>query len=598
MKRGNLKHWTAIDDCSNLLFFSQLVNELLFDYSIPSNRISTLNTRYLCLDAMNTIYTIERKGVPEGTLKPIVEELFESISNDIALSYYPIEPLSFFVKQNKEKYVKSSKPSDLSYEESKSTVEALYQLYFSNDSYYESLKTEIIKIILDNKTEDQPKLFRLTKSLLTELVNSGYSAPYIFDIMNRNFWNAKEDISVPNKIDDFFNAFSFEKSNFDVVFVVDKNKMSKVAKFIERIQLDDSLDARFNSKSELRFLDIKEGKAFLTIACDSFDPFSAQKFAIETLLLDIALYKLYDHNFQYDIKNELCGIYDESQFYKKAKDISAVAKMHTPSNIKISNSLSTTIQALDSLIEYDNNADFRSILNAIQFHSHSLSSIPAENQLLDLWSIFESVLNISNKHTADRIQQICKYLVPILKRNYIYSLISQLSSDIKNYSEDEYKKITDNATDELSIIKKVFEFVSLDENASERNLFLSSCSDYPLLVERINYYNQVFSTTKTVYDFIEKHARRVRWQVMRIYRNRNLIIHNGESMPYLSLLVENLHSYVDDFLSYAFDRVSEGNSIDSMCQELFVKECIWENCYSPNKGIKLTKEHTSELLTF
>ena len=31
MKKGDLSHWLDISSCSNLLFFSQLVNELLFD---------------------------------------------------------------------------------------------------------------------------------------------------------------------------------------------------------------------------------------------------------------------------------------------------------------------------------------------------------------------------------------------------------------------------------------------------------------------------------------------------------------------------------------------------------------------------------------
>lgn len=44
MKQGDLSQWNNIEACKNLLFFAQLVNELLFDYSIPSNRISTLNS--------------------------------------------------------------------------------------------------------------------------------------------------------------------------------------------------------------------------------------------------------------------------------------------------------------------------------------------------------------------------------------------------------------------------------------------------------------------------------------------------------------------------------------------------------------------------
>ena len=81
---------------------------------------------------------------------------------------------------------------------------------------------------------------------------------------------------------------------------------------------------------------------------------------------------------------------------------------------------------------------------------------------------------------------------------------------------------------------------------------------------------------------MDKHGERVRWQVMRIYRNRNLIIHNGKSMPYMRLLIENLHSYVDDFLSYSIRSLSEGHDIESMCQELFVKECRWNTYFQKN----------------
>ena len=34
MNKGNTKKWTNIEACENLLFFAQLVKELLFDYSI------------------------------------------------------------------------------------------------------------------------------------------------------------------------------------------------------------------------------------------------------------------------------------------------------------------------------------------------------------------------------------------------------------------------------------------------------------------------------------------------------------------------------------------------------------------------------------
>ena len=97
MKKGNVQRWTAIESCQNLLFFSELINELLFDYSIPSNRISTLNSHYLCIDALSAIEGIEFAGVPEGTIKPIVEELHSSLSKDVLFMRKGEKPLKYFI---------------------------------------------------------------------------------------------------------------------------------------------------------------------------------------------------------------------------------------------------------------------------------------------------------------------------------------------------------------------------------------------------------------------------------------------------------------------------------------------------------------------
>ena len=97
MKQGDLQKWTDIEGCVNLLFFSELVNELLFDYSIPSNRVGTLNSHFLCIDAINTIGTIDSNGVPEGTLKPIAQELYTSLQKDPVYFECEDSPISYFV---------------------------------------------------------------------------------------------------------------------------------------------------------------------------------------------------------------------------------------------------------------------------------------------------------------------------------------------------------------------------------------------------------------------------------------------------------------------------------------------------------------------
>lgn len=188
MIKGKLATWTNIDDCQNLLFFAQLANELLFDFSIPSNRLPTLNSHYLCFDATEAIKYIDNYGVPEGTLKPIIEELHTSLSKDVLFKSYECSPLDFFVKYCNGKYRRTTRPDELNHAELKQLVTALNQKFFSGQDYYIALKEKIIQIVTDNLSSEQGDLFQLTKSLLTELVNSGYHHNYLYDHINRVFF--------------------------------------------------------------------------------------------------------------------------------------------------------------------------------------------------------------------------------------------------------------------------------------------------------------------------------------------------------------------------------------------------------------------------
>lgn len=596
MKQGNLDKWTNISNCKNLLFFSQLVNELLFDYSIPSNRISTLNSHYLCVDALNAINGIETQGVPEGTLKPIMEELYVALQKDSAFKSLPKNPLSYFVKCENNKYRQSSKVSELNYEELKRIALSISTRFFSDNLYYELLKSNIINIVNDNQESDQQDLFRLVKSLLTELINSGYSQKYIFFIMNRLFWSPKAEITSPQYIESFFSYFPLEKRKYSIVFIVNKAKMSTLSKFATEIPFVETLEPRTNSHIERQFLKKKNEEMFLIFEEEAFDPFQAAETERELLEYIVSFYRLHDHNFRYNMTTVRCGVYGEDDFFIIGQGVNAVSHIKMPSDRKIVKNMQALMDALKSVISKNLYQDYSSLMNAALFHAQSLDSKFEKNQLLDFWAIFEAVLDISNKHTSDRILQVCSYLVPILKRQYIYSLFLQLAGDIKNYSETDYRNIIGTATEEKEIVQKICEFTLLDQRMNDRATFLSTCADFPLLKERIEYYSNTLSTPAQVYTFVEKHAERVRWQIMRIYRNRNLIVHNGNSMPYLGLLIENLHSYVDDFLSYSIYALSKGHDINSMCQELFSKECEWIAMFSGKKG-SLNSDIISEMLS-
>lgn len=223
MKKGNLEKWTDIDSCQNLLFFSQLVNELLFDYSIPSNRISTLNSHYLCIDAIRAINDIENNDIREGSLKPIAEEFYTELKKDPIFQQND-GPLNYFIKQQKYNIVKCQRVDDMNFRELKNSITAINKLFFHKDNYFNELKFKIIQIVKNNVKNEQQTLFRVTKSLLTELKNMGYSLKYIYMVMDSLFWNPKTIIDSPDKIELFFQHFILKANKYTVIFKCKKNK--------------------------------------------------------------------------------------------------------------------------------------------------------------------------------------------------------------------------------------------------------------------------------------------------------------------------------------------------------------------------------------
>lgn len=582
MRKGYVDRWTNIENCNNLLFFAQVVDELIFDYSIPSHRLPTLNSHYLCFDAINTIKDIDNHGVPEGTLRPIVEELYFSLENDPVFTS-DNSPLKYFVKEQHGKYVRVYNPNDLSYIERRNVVFSLYKRIFNGNSYFQKLEEKIIEMVEKNDHTDQAALFSLTKSLITELVNVGYDQRYIRDVLIYNFFNKKTEVSSSVQIENFFSAFIFEQKKYTVIMIADQS-LNNILLGDDSIEIRNIVNAKTKIEEERLFL-VKADteKYYIFKEIEALDPYSAAGMVEFGVNSKLSLYRLYDHDFNSPMEKCKFIVYDLDSYYTIVnKQKSAVQRRRKPKTSTIQQKMSLT----EKILEKRNNAIL--LLLASNLHSLSLMSNSEENQILDLWAIVESVLDISQEHTSDRITQICSVLVPIIKQHYLYSLLEQLLLDIKNYDSKKFAQIIGQEENDIQKVILLAKFISDEAKREECNTWLENLIDFPLMKFRIRYYQAILKTRGTLSKHVEKHSRRVRWQIMRAYRNRNLIIHNGETMPYTPLLVENLHVYVDILLEHVISKLADGHNMRSMCQELFSNECEWnEKTEKKNANIPL-----------
>ena len=170
MKIKTLDNWKNKPNTKGLLFFAQVLDELLFDYTLDSYKPMALNAKLLCLEASRTINDVKTGLIKPQNLKHIVDELKWSLNNDLIARLLLGKNLAKFERE-------LNKNISNNLVKLKQVVSLLYH-YFDDEKYLNKIKEELIDKIKTGKEKE--KIYKLTKTFVTELINYGYNSNHIY----------------------------------------------------------------------------------------------------------------------------------------------------------------------------------------------------------------------------------------------------------------------------------------------------------------------------------------------------------------------------------------------------------------------------------
>jgi hypothetical protein len=187
-------------------------------------------------------------------------------------------------------------------------------------------------------------------------------------------------------------------------------------------------------------------------------------------------------------------------------------------------------------------------MRVADLHGICVSTDIAETQLVTLWTALETLIP---SHTGGaKIANVLDSMIPFLMVSYIKRLVTRFNHDLITWRRWTVKRILNKVPDIESpnTLHRTLAMLAVPTNEAIRKELYSELKDFHLLRFRAFQISEILSSGEKLKAALSAHEQKVRWQIRRIYRTRNLIVHSGISPSYLHSLIENAHDYLDQIV--------------------------------------------------
>ena len=538
MRFRSLHKWKSDPSLEGLLFFAQRMDELLFDYTLDSYKPSALNAPFLCVEALRLIEDIENKLIEPANLGHVLRELEWSIHNDkLAKSLLDVD-LDYYVLHDDE----------TSLSEKRKRLEALSRTI--GPTRYLSKCNNLLIESVESKSKKNIEL--LARTLVTTLVNIGYSKTFIYNTtLDHFFLGDNPKIETTRSLVDYLNNFNTKIHHYEALFLVDPlvKKVSESVKAFNIEVCDDVPEDFADAVEDHQYAKSNEYEGFEYVLIKNIRAFDHQtaRTGGERKIDNISdLFSLFYHKSQISWKREAIIL------RKCCDKSSSLERPHKGAMEKgFDYKPSKAAKALNKLISsfaLKDGGSFKKFNRVADLHGICISNDVVENQLVNLWTAIETL--VPSHVGGSKINGIINFILPFVTINYIQRIIVRFVSDLFQWDKNITRKTLNRVPNAhgLSIYEKALCLLAIEENEPLRKELYVSLKDFHLLRFRAFSLSEALSDSSSIKAIIETHKKKVSWQIRRIYRTRNLIVHSGRTPKYTETLIENGHDYLDQMM--------------------------------------------------
>ena len=197
---AKLDNWKDGFRHDGMLFFTQRVAEMLFHYSDHVYRTPVLNTSSLLDEYFQTVSLIEEGFINESHKQYILDELLDSLKNDIVVQKYLDE-------KECEKIIREINSST---DSERNAVLDYLRVKISDYDFW--CRDYLKELVLGGR--DKEKISKVLKNFIPELISFGYDRDFIYHYNEKIF--VQQDVSSIESLDKFLDRFDYVDKEYDV----------------------------------------------------------------------------------------------------------------------------------------------------------------------------------------------------------------------------------------------------------------------------------------------------------------------------------------------------------------------------------------------
>lgn len=558
-------NWNYNSNMENLLLFFQISKEKLSFCSPDTYRLTVHNTLTLCYEARKIYRLLDERNAIKNYypkyIPMIIEELIESLHNDdILKSLLGMRLESVITGLN------SAKNNHVLLIRWINMITRLCDL----EKYANLCKKKIVDIVVGQK-KDKELLLKYTNDYYVSLINIGYNEEFLYQTLIR-FFDGRMTVDSSQFITDFLNRFDYELKEVELYLIADTSLLDsfieiepafKKVMSIEKLEEDLIFNSLSKSKSLNNFYEYykncknRENIYMISYKTKALDPYTALQ-ELESYFELIQFFNGY-----YRHRSEQRVYFD---VIEKCSD-TRFRPIHLRKIIPNRPYIQDTIidEKIKTIISGKNISKRASIslFSALNRHFDAISCRNQDTMLRNFWTALESLF-YESAPDVER-ENVISAVLHIIDKTYMLKIMRTIYAQLIDVVlKAELEKIGI-----ISFDTFVNYFSKYEQDSKEFKEMTRLLANNPLLRFRIYSLRKELCDSKHIKKKIEKHHKRIEWQVHRIYRARNLSTHIGIAMPYMEEILFNLHNYFDYVVNYIICKLECEEYVESISSVVF-----------------------------